>query len=93
AGVEWLPLGEVCSFKNGFAFKSGLFKECGLPIIRIKNIDGYNVSLDDVKYFSPEDYKENTKHYEVVKGDVLIAMSGATTGKVGFYNNNNPAYL
>ncbi|HGB4871700.1 TPA: restriction endonuclease subunit S, partial [Salmonella enterica subsp. enterica serovar Muenchen] len=35
AGVEWLPLGEVCSFKNGFAFKSGLFKECGLPIIRI----------------------------------------------------------
>ena len=24
--VEWKPLNEVCEFKNGFAFKSNLFK-------------------------------------------------------------------
>ncbi|WGO99769.1 restriction endonuclease subunit S [Saccharophagus degradans] len=91
--VEWKALGEVCDFKNGFAFKSSLFKEAGLPIVRITNVDGKNISLADVKYFDPSDYKENTASYEVTKGDILIAMSGATTGKIGFYTHENPAYL
>ena len=91
--VEWKALGEVCDFKNGFAFKSSLFKEAGLPIVRITNVDGKNISLADVKYFDPSDYKENTASYEVNKGDILIAMSGATTGKIGFYAHENPAYL
>ncbi|BCV35581.1 type I restriction endonuclease EcoprrI subunit S [Shewanella chilikensis] len=91
--VEWKALGEVCDFKNGFAFKSSLFKEAGLPIIRITNVDGKNISLDDVKYFDPSDYKENTASYEISKGDILIAMSGATTGKIGFYAHESPAYL
>ncbi|WP_301377283.1 MULTISPECIES: restriction endonuclease subunit S [Thalassolituus] len=91
--VEWKALGEVCDFKNGFAFKSSLFKEAGLPIVRITNVDGKNISLADVKYFDPSDYKENTASYEVSKGDILIAMSGATTGKIGFYAHENPAYL
>ena len=34
-GVEFRKLGEVCEFINGFAFKSLLFKDEGLPIIRI----------------------------------------------------------
>ena len=54
--VEWKTLGEVCDFQNGFAFQSGLFKEKGLPIVRITNIDGSNVDLTDVKYFNPDDY-------------------------------------
>jgi type I restriction enzyme S subunit len=91
--VEWLPLGDVCDFKNGFAFKSSLFKETGLPIVRITNIDGLNVILDEVKYFSPKDYKENLSSFEVSSGDVLIAMSGATTGKVGLYKNETKCYL
>ncbi|QNW94133.1 restriction endonuclease subunit S [Acinetobacter seifertii] len=91
--VEWKALGEVCDFKNGFAFKSSLFKEAGLPIIRITNVDGKNISLDDLKYFDPSDYKENTASYEISKGDILIAMSGATTGKIGFYAHESPAYL
>lgn len=91
--VEWKPLREVCDFKNGFAFKSNLFKETGLPIVRITNIDGLNVVLDEVKYFSPNDYKEDISSFEVSMGDILIAMSGATTGKVGFYKNETKCYL
>lgn len=93
AEVEWKPLREVCDFKNGFAFKSNLFKETGLPIIRITNIDGFNVNLDEVKYFSPNDYKEDMSSFEVSMGDIVIAMSGATTGKVGFYKNETRCYL
>ncbi|HBQ07255.1 MAG TPA: restriction endonuclease, partial [Halomonas sp.] len=93
AEVEWKALEEVCDFKNGFAFKSSLFKESGLPIVRITNVDGKNINLSDVKYFDPSDYRENTASYKVCKGDILIAMSGATTGKIGFYSHENPAYL
>ena len=92
--MEWKTLGEVCDLQNGFAFKSNLFKENGLPIIRITNIDGRNVSLSDVKYFSADDYNSgNPLNYSVEKGDILIAMSGATTGKIGYYNLDETAYL
>jgi type I restriction enzyme S subunit len=91
--VEWKPLGEVCDFKNGFAFKSNLFKDYGLPIVRITNVNGTSVDLADVKYFNPDDYKENTQNYIVNHGDILIAMSGATTGKIGYFDNSEVAYL
>ncbi|MGR5406898.1 restriction endonuclease subunit S [Vibrio mediterranei] len=92
--VEWEPLGKVCNFKNGFAFKSGLFRDTGLPIIRITNVDGKDVDLSNVKYFNPADYTSgNPLNYAIVKGDVLIAMSGATTGKIGYFNSDETAYL
>ena len=92
-GVEFKALGKVCEFRNGFAFKSSLFRDSGMPIIRITNIDGKNIDLSDVKYFDPSDYKANTKNYKVNKGDILVAMSGATTGKIGFYDYDSTSYL
>ena len=91
--VEWKPLGDVCNFQNGFAFKSSLFKDNGAPIVRITNIDGKEVNLSDVKYFLLDDYNTDMTPYKVHKGDILIAMSGATTGKIGFYNYEHPSYL
>lgn len=93
AEVEWKPLGDVCNFQNGFAFKSSLFKDNGSPIVRITNIDGKEVNLSDVKYFLLDDYNTDMTPYEVHQGDILIAMSGATTGKIGFYNYEHPSYL
>jgi type I restriction enzyme S subunit len=92
-GVEWKKLGEACNFQNGFAFKSNLFKDSGLPIIRITNINGKNVDLNDLKYFEPSDYKEDLEKFKINKGDILIAMSGATTGKIGYYDVEDIAYL
>jgi type I restriction enzyme S subunit len=91
--VEWKILGDVCDFQNGFAFKSSLFLNEGLPIIRIKNVSGGSVNMDDVKYFDPTDYRENTDAFTVEKGDILVAMSGATTGKIGYYAHDFIAYL
>ena len=93
AEVKWKPLGDVCNFQNGFAFKSSLFKDNGSPIVRITNIDGGRVNLSDVKYFLMDDYNTDMAAYEVHKGDILIAMSGATTGKIGFYNYEHASYL
>ena len=91
--VVWKPLGEVADFQNGFAFKSNLFRDDGEAIVRITNIDGKSVDLSDVKYFSISDYSTNMSPYKINKGDILIAMSGATTGKIGFYNYEYTSYL
>jgi len=56
-------------------------------------IDGKEVNLSDVKYFLLDDYNTDMTPYEVHQGDILIAMSGATTGKIGFYNYEHPSYL
>ena len=93
AEVEWKPLGEVCSFRNGFAFKSNKFREKGEAILRIGNIQNQNIQLNDLKYFNKSDYKENLSSFIVRKGDILIAMSGATTGKIGMLKSDQIFYL
>jgi type I restriction enzyme S subunit len=106
-GVEFRELGEVCNFRNGFAFKSNRFKITGSPIISIGNIQNGIVDLNNLVFFnlfglnSPllaagrviGEYKKNLTSFEVNKGDILIAMSGATTGKIGYLNSDETYYL
>ncbi|WMS95980.1 restriction endonuclease subunit S [Pseudoalteromonas sp. HL-AS2] len=86
--MEWpiVKLGDICDFQNGFAFKSKLFTDIGVPILRISNIQSGSIDLKRVAYTDPNSYKENLDRYRVVDGDLLIAMSGATTGKIGINN-------
>lgn len=84
-------LGELCKVQNGFAFKSEKFAAIGNTVVRISDIDDAKVSLKDaVKY--PIDEKIPNQ-FTVRKGDFLIAMSGATTGKVGLYLHTAPALI
>jgi len=82
-------LGELCKLKNGFAFKKNDYKSSGVPLIRIGNINHGLVTIDNsVKVDNKEIYKD----YIINQGDILIAMSGATTGKFGIYNSQELAY-
>jgi len=82
-------LKEVLSLKNGFAFKSSNYISEGIPVIRISDInEGYVLTGKSVKVKEKEEYED----YKVEKGDILIAMSGATTGKFGIYNSVEKAY-
>ena len=92
-GVEYKELGDVCNFRNGFAFKSSKFKVKGQPILRIGNIQNRKVDINNLIYFDINDYSENLKPFEVLNGDVLVAMSGATTGKIGRLNSKEVFYL
>ena len=91
--MEWKKLGDVCTFQNGFAFKSQFFKENGNAIIRITNINKNTIDLNDVVFFDKSDYRENLSIYEIHNGDILVAMSGATTGKIGVYKGLDTCYL
>ena len=82
---EIKSLSEVCGFQNGFAFKSKTFKDTGTPVVRITNIQDEIIDLKKVVYIDRNDYNKDLSKYEIVNGDLLIAMSGATTGKIGFH--------
>lgn len=93
-GWEVKTLGNMCDIINGFAFKSPLFTEDGDYILRISNIqDGY-VDLKDVAYFHKSDYpKVNFEKYAVLPNDIVVALSGATTGKLGINKTGFKLYL
>ena len=86
-------LGDVCGFQNGFAFKSKTFKDNGVPVLRISNIQNDEIDLNKIVFIDPSDYKEDLSKYKVEKNDLLIAMSGATTGKIGFNQTDDIFYL
>ena len=88
-GWVWCKLGEVCDVENGYAFKSQDYKENGIPLIRISNIQEGKISLTNTIYID----KTVNEEFIVKRGDLLIAMSGATTGKMGIYENEEIAYL
>jgi type I restriction enzyme S subunit len=92
-GWEIKKLGEVCDFQNGFAFKSNTYKETGLPILRITNIQNQSLEINDLVYFDAKDYKENFDRFKVFKDDLVVAMSGATTGKLGINTTDTVFYL
>ncbi len=86
---KWVKLGEVCKLKNGFAFKSTEYRNEGVAVIRISDIKYGNVKPDkSVRVNEQKDYDE----YVVQPGEILVAMSGATTGKFGIYKSLEKAY-
>ncbi len=103
SGVEWLgeiptkwkvtALKRYCNVKGGYAFASDTFSNAGEPVIRIGDIkaDG-SISLEGCKFISTE-LAKSSHAYLVEKGQLLMAMTGATIGKAGVYINDRPAYL
>lgn len=90
-GWERVPLGKYIKLKNGFAFKSKDFvSKAGntYPVIRISDIQNGKVSTEENAHVL-EDIA-NFK-FAIDKGDLLIAMSGATTGKTGVYTGQEVA--
>ncbi len=81
-------LKEIANVKNGYAFDSSKYSDKGIPIIRIADIKD-NIDLSKCVCIDEEINKE----FLIKKGSLLIALSGATTGKMGVFSDNKIAYL
>ena len=88
---DWIEieLGELLKLKNGFAFKAKDYIEEGIPVFRIGDINDWVVSDKNAKKIEEKSLYDD---YIVENGDILIAMSGATTGKFGIYLSDKKAY-
>lgn len=93
SGWQLRKLGDICRFQNGFAFKSDLFTKTGEPIIRISDIQNEEVCEDNLVCFNLNSYKEDLSRFIVYPNDILIAMSGGTTGKLGINRTGRRFYL
>jgi type I restriction enzyme S subunit len=103
SGIEWLgvipkhwQIAELkrYSFVNGgYAFNSDSFVDDGEPVIRISDIkqDG-SVSLENCKCVSGELANKYSEFY-VSSGELVMAMTGATIGKAGWFRGGKPALV
>nr|DAZ65442.1 MAG TPA: hypothetical protein [Caudoviricetes sp.] len=83
-------LKDIGIFESGYAFSSDEYKQNGVPLVRISNItNNGNIDLSSCVYI--QNY--NNSKFIIHEGDLLIAMSGATTGKMGVYKYKTDALL
>jgi type I restriction enzyme S subunit len=75
-------MGSQLKVIGGYAFKSEDFQEDGLPVIRISNLNKDSIDLYGCARIPKAKVGKGEK-FRIIAGDTLIAMSGATTGKLG----------
>lgn len=75
-------IGNYCDVKSGYAFKSGWWTNNGYKVIKIANIVNNSIDLDSCDCVIAE-HAVKANNFFVKSGDILIAMTGATTGKIG----------
>jgi type I restriction enzyme S subunit len=79
------PLGTVAKVRSGYAFKSEDMGSVGLPVVKIKNVVPPTVDITNCERVPEEVILSipRVERFELKEGDTLIAMTGATVGKVG----------
>ena len=82
------PYTEIASLKHGFQFLEEHFSKIGIGVIKIGNLkDGAGLNLSDLTYI-PYDNLKRFEKVKLKKGDVLMALTGATLGKVCMVNTD-----
>ncbi|WP_171134958.1 restriction endonuclease subunit S [Ruegeria sp. HKCCD7221] len=84
-------LGDLAKIKNGFAFKSKDFTDetsKSALVVRMSNFNNGPVVFEGCKRI-PLEVVESLERFELGDGDILIAMSGATVGKLGIVESPN----
>ena len=80
-GWDYKRIGSLVSLRSGFAFKSEWWTDEGIPAIKIKDIDSNTIDLTDLSRISQE-HADKAKQFYVSAGDLVIALTGATIGKI-----------
>ncbi len=82
-----VPLPDVVFFQEGPGLRKWQWTEYGMKVINVTNILGDAACTVDVsntdKYISLVEFEEKYKHFAVENGDIVVASSGNTYGKVG----------
>lgn len=79
--MEKVKLGDVCEIINGYAFKSNLYEENGIRIIRITNVQKGYIEDTEPKFYNLNLKRELNK-YMLYEKDLLISLTG-NVGRVG----------
>ena len=91
---EWKEyrLGELASVIPGFAFKGKDFGVNGCRVVKIGDITPPIVDVTNCLRIPTEKINGLDK-FKLQKGDFVLAMTGATLGKVGKYRSEETGYI
>ena len=81
-GWKRTTIGEFLGVRSGYAFKSGWWQDSGYPVVKIKDINNNTVDISSLDHVAPE-HTSKIPEFKLDKGDIVIAMTGATIGKIG----------
>src|ERR1041385_3903450 len=89
---ELIPLSQIADIIGGYAFKSADFGTTGFPVVKIANIEPPRVNLADGERI-PSGKVVGLDRFRLSDRDIVMAMTGATIGKVGRVRSAEPSYL
>ena len=80
---DWdvLPMPEVTFFQEGPGILAKDFRDSGVPLLRLKSVEGDYVTLNGCNFLDPAMVKKKWDHFRVEEGDLLISTS-ASLGRV-----------
>ena len=90
-----VKLGDVVDIIGGFAFKSKHFCNNGnLHVVKIKNIKPPYINIQQAEKINLSHHREQQlKKFILNKGDFVVAMTGATIGKIGKIITGEKVYI
>lgn len=74
-------LDAVTNFQEGPGILAKDFKECGVPLLRLRNIENPTVKIVGCNFLDPEKVASKWNHFRLQQGDLLISTS-ASLGRV-----------
>jgi len=85
------PLPEVAFFQEGPGLRKWQWTDSGMKVINVTNIlgDGSIDVTNTARFISTEEFENKYQHFSVEAGDIVIASSGNTYGKVGRVNHSH----
>ena len=83
-------LGQLCRVFSGYGFKTSDYTKEGIPLIKIGNLQDGEVVINPDNDYMPESWqqKEQLQKFILKSRDILIALTGATTGKTAVVSPN-----
>ena len=74
-------ISDIITSQTGYAFKSQEWTDLGHPVLTIKSIENNSINLNETSFI--ESYNEKYSKYTVNNGNIILAMTGNTIGKIG----------
>ena len=92
-GWELKRFTDFCDLKHGFQFREEHFVDEGVPVIKIGSlVDGAGIREDNLTYVKQE-LVNQFDGFKLNEGDILMALTGGTLGKVCIFPKRDRIYL
>lgn len=76
-----VPLSQVTDYQEGPGILAKDFTENGIPLLRLRNIEGTTVKLEGCNFLDKNKVSQKWAHFALQEGDLLISTS-ASLGRV-----------